>query len=78
MAKQIFINLAVRDLQKSLDFYAALGFDTYKVELGQKNTELQAQNWEMLPTIPTVLCMQGRMIKQQLFVYGKTGSIPSR
>ncbi len=78
MAKQIFINLAVRDLQKSLDFYAALGFDTYKVELGQKNTELQAQNWEMLPTIPTVLCMQGRMIKLQLFVYGKTGSIPSR
>lgn len=26
MAKQIFINLAVKDLQKSLDFYAALGF----------------------------------------------------
>jgi uncharacterized protein len=26
MAKQIFINLAVRDLQKSMNFYAALGF----------------------------------------------------
>ena len=26
MAKQIFINLAVTDLQKSMDFYAALGF----------------------------------------------------
>lgn len=27
MAKQIFINLAVTDLQKSLDFYTALGFE---------------------------------------------------
>lgn len=26
MAKQIFINLAVKDLQKSMDFYAAIGF----------------------------------------------------
>jgi uncharacterized protein len=26
MAKQIFINLAVKDLQRSMDFYAALGF----------------------------------------------------
>jgi predicted lactoylglutathione lyase len=26
MAKQIFINLAVKDLAKSMDFYAALGF----------------------------------------------------
>ena len=26
MSKQIFINLAVKDLQKSLDFYTALGF----------------------------------------------------
>ena len=26
MAKQIFINLAVNDLQKSMDFYSALGF----------------------------------------------------
>ena len=26
MAKQIFINLAVKNLQKSMDFYAALGF----------------------------------------------------
>jgi hypothetical protein len=26
MSKQIFINLAVQDLQKSMDFYAALGF----------------------------------------------------
>src|SRR5436853_7707586 len=26
MAKQIFINLAVKDLQKSFDFYTALGF----------------------------------------------------
>lgn len=27
MAKQIFINLAVKDVQKSMDFYAALGFE---------------------------------------------------
>lgn len=27
MAKQIFINLAVKDLQKSLEFYTALGFE---------------------------------------------------
>ena len=27
MAKQIFINLAVKDLQKSMDFYHALGFE---------------------------------------------------
>jgi uncharacterized protein len=26
MAKQVFINLAVKDLQRSMDFYAALGF----------------------------------------------------
>ena len=26
MAKQIFINLAVKDIQKSMDFYSALGF----------------------------------------------------
>ena len=26
MAKQIFINIAVKDLQKSMDFYSALGF----------------------------------------------------
>jgi predicted lactoylglutathione lyase len=26
MSKQIFINLAVRDLQKSMDFYSSLGF----------------------------------------------------
>ena len=26
MAKQVFINLAVKDLQKSMDFYAAMGF----------------------------------------------------
>ena len=26
MAKQIFINLPVKDLQKSVDFYSALGF----------------------------------------------------
>ena len=26
IAKQVFINLAVKDLQKSLDFYTALGF----------------------------------------------------
>jgi predicted lactoylglutathione lyase len=27
MAKQIFINLAVQDVQKSMDFYSALGFE---------------------------------------------------
>lgn len=26
MAKQIFINIAVKDLQKSMDFYTAIGF----------------------------------------------------
>ncbi len=26
MAKQVFINLAVKDLQRSMDFYSALGF----------------------------------------------------
>lgn len=26
MAKQVFINLAVKDVQKSMDFYTALGF----------------------------------------------------
>src|SRR5690606_2222476 len=26
MAKQVFINLAVKDLQKSMDFYTVLGF----------------------------------------------------
>lgn len=26
MAKQVFINLAVKDLQKSMDFYTAIGF----------------------------------------------------
>ncbi|MFO0434960.1 MAG: VOC family protein [Sphingobacteriaceae bacterium] len=26
MPKQIFINLAVTDLQRSMDFYSALGF----------------------------------------------------
>ncbi len=26
MAKQIFINLAVKDLQKSMNFYTSLGF----------------------------------------------------
>ena len=26
MARQVFINLAVKDLQKSMDFYSALGF----------------------------------------------------
>ncbi len=26
MAKQVFINLAVKDLQRSMDFYTALGF----------------------------------------------------
>jgi hypothetical protein len=26
MAKQVFINLAVKDLQKSMDFYTSLGF----------------------------------------------------
>ena len=27
MPKQIFINIAVKDLQKSMDFYSALGFE---------------------------------------------------
>lgn len=27
MAKQVFINLAVKDVQKSMDFYSSLGFE---------------------------------------------------
>ena len=38
MAKQIFINLAVKDVQKSMDFYTALGF-TNKPQFSDENVK---------------------------------------
>lgn len=54
MAKQIFINLAVKDLQKSMDFYAAMGFtinpqfsdDTAKCMVWSDNIFLMIMNHE--------------------------------
>jgi predicted lactoylglutathione lyase len=39
MAKQIFINLAVKDLQKSVDFYTAIGFSN--------NPQFSDDTWKM-------------------------------
>jgi uncharacterized protein len=54
MAKQIFINLAVKDLAKSMDFYAALGFsnnpqfsdDTAKCMVWSENIFVMLLNHE--------------------------------
>lgn len=54
MAKQVFINLAVKDLQKSMDFYTALGFsnnpqfsdDTAKCMVWSENIYLMILNYE--------------------------------
>ena len=61
MAKQIFINLAVKDLQKSLDFYAALGFsnnpqfsdDTGKCMVWSENIFVMIMTHEKFKTFAT-------------------------
>jgi uncharacterized protein len=61
MAKQIFINLAVKDLQKSMDFYAALGFsnnpqfsdDTGKCMVWSENIFVMIMTHEKFTTFAT-------------------------
>src|SRR5438132_14426032 len=61
MAKQIFINLAVKDLQKSMDFYTALGFtnnpqfsdDTAKCMVWSENIFLMLQTHDKFATFAT-------------------------
>jgi uncharacterized protein len=61
MAKQIFINLAVKDLQKSLDFYTALGFtnnpqfsdDTAKCMVWCENIFVMIMTHEKFSTFAT-------------------------
>ncbi len=61
MAKQIFINLAVKDLQKSYDFYTALGFsnnpqfsdDTAKCMVWSENIFVMIMTHEKFSTIAT-------------------------
>lgn len=61
MAKQIFINLAVKDLQKSMDFYAALGFsnnpqfsdDTAKCMVWSENIFVMIMTHEKFSTFAT-------------------------
>lgn len=61
MAKQIFINLAVKDLQKSMDFYAALGFsnnpqfsdDTAKCMVWSDNIFVMIMTHEKFTTFAT-------------------------
>ncbi|MCX6303535.1 MAG: VOC family protein [Bacteroidetes bacterium] len=61
MAKQIFINLAVKDLQKSLDFYTALGFennptfsdDTAKCMVWSENIFVMIMTHEKFATFAT-------------------------
>ena len=61
MAKQIFINLAVKDLQKSMDFYAALGFtnnpqfsdDTAKCMVWSENIFVMIMTHEKFATFAT-------------------------
>lgn len=61
MAKQVFINLAVADLQKSMDFYAALGFsnnpqfsdDTAKCMVWSENIFVMLLNHEKFSTFTT-------------------------
>lgn len=58
MAKQVFINLAVKDLQKSMDFYIALGFinnpqfsdDTAKCMVWSENIFVMLLNHEKFST----------------------------
>ena len=61
MAKQIFINLAVNDLQKSMDFYTALGFtnnpqfsdDTGKCMVWSENIFVMLLTHEKFTTFAT-------------------------
>ncbi len=61
MAKQVFINLAVADLQKSMDFYTALGFsnnpqfsdDTAKCMVWSENIFVMLLNHEKFSTFST-------------------------
>ena len=61
MAKQIFINLAVTDLQKSMDFYTALGFtnnpqfsdDTGKCMVWSENIFVMILNHEKFASFAT-------------------------
>lgn len=61
MAKQIFINLAVKDLQKSMDFYTALGFsnnpqfsdDTAKCMVWSENIFVMLLTHEKFSTFAT-------------------------
>jgi uncharacterized protein len=61
MAKQIFINLAVKDLQKSMNFYTALGFsnnpqfsdDTAKCMVWSENIFVMIMKTERFITFAT-------------------------
>ena len=61
MAKQIFINLAVKDLQKSMDFYTALGFsnnpqfsdDTGKCMVWSENIFVMLLTYEKFSSFAT-------------------------
>lgn len=61
MAKQIFINVAVKNLQKSMDFYTALGFtnnpqfsdDTAKCMVWSENIFVMIMTHEKLATFAT-------------------------
>ena len=61
MAKQIFINLAVKDLQRSMNFYAALGFsnnpqfsdDTGKCMVWSENIFVMIMTHEKFKTFAT-------------------------
>src|SRR4051812_48682211 len=61
MAKQIFINLAVEDLQRSMDFYTALGFknnpqfsdDTAKCMVWSENIFVMILTHEKFATFAT-------------------------
>lgn len=61
MAKQVFINLAVKDLQKSMNFYTALGFtnnpqfsdDTAKCMVWSENIFVMILTHEKFSTFAT-------------------------
>ena len=61
MAKQVFINLAVKDVQKSMDFYTALGFtnnpqfsdDTAKCMVWSENIFVMLLTHEKFATFTT-------------------------
>ena len=61
MAKQVFINLAVKELQKSMDFYTALGFsnnpqfsdETGKCMVWSENIFVMLMTYEKFKTFAT-------------------------